>query len=139
MNRIEAVVRIDRYSGLVQRYSDEVFYGGEAYLPDPEQFLLRKEARQFEKNILLLLTKRLMPVERQVFFCIYGIHGGRMTLAETARHLGMTKGAVHQSCRRILKRAFLFREDCVSAGFPLLRGEAKWFNPEDELSLFFCS
>ena len=139
MNGTETVARSDRYSRLVQRYSDEVFYGGEAYLPNPEQILLRKEAQQLEKNVLLLLAKRLMPVERQVFFCIYGIHGGRMTLAETARHLGMTKGAVHQSCRRILKRAFHFREDCLSAGFPLSRGDAKWFNPDDELGLLFCS
>ena len=59
------------------------------------------------------------------------------SLDAIAARAGMTKGAVHQSCRRILKRASLFRENCVSAGFPLLRDNAKWFNPEDERSPLF--
>jgi len=118
-----------------QSYTDDVYYGGDAYLPDPEEVLLEHEAVRTEKNPLIPLVEQFMPVERQVFFCICGIDGGRMSQAETALYLGMSKGAVHQSCRRIMGRAVRFREDCLSAGLRLQRGSGKVTRMDDDLFL----
>ncbi len=95
----------------VQKYSDEVFYGGEAYPPDPENLFLARELGQTEEEVLSLLAERLRPVEKRVFTCICGLEGKRMSLAETALFLGTSKGAVHQSFRRIMKKAHRFRKE----------------------------
>ena len=116
-----------------QSYNDEVYYGGDAYLPDPEEFLIGEEAERNGINILIPLAEQFMPVERQVFFCICGIYGGMMSQAETALYLGMSKGAVHQSCRRIMGKAVRFREDCLSAGLRLQREGSKVMKPDDDL------
>jgi len=95
----------------VQGYSDEVFYGGDAYLPDPENLFLSRETGQTGEDVLSLLSERLKPVEKRVLTCICGLAGKKMSLAETALFLGASKGAVHQSFRRIMKKAHRFRKE----------------------------
>lgn len=95
-----------------QGYCDDVYYGGEGYLPSPEEPLLNMiETEEAEEEILSHLFDRLMPVEKKVLTCICGLHGERMSYAETALFLGMSEGAVSQTFRRILKKALLFRAD----------------------------
>ena len=104
-------------------YCDDVFYGGEAYGGDPEEILLSgSEGIQAEEKSLSRLIERLMPVEKRVVMCICGLQGARMSLAETALFLGMSKGAVHQSFRRIMKKALRFREEWAAVGCPLKSG-----------------
>lgn len=92
-------------------YSDDVFYGGEAYHPDPEDTLLSQETRQAEEKTFSLFVERLKPVEKKVINCICGLDCKRMSLAETAQFLGISKGSVYQSFRRIMKKALRFRMD----------------------------
>jgi DNA-directed RNA polymerase specialized sigma24 family protein len=100
-----------------REYSDELFYGADVHPPDSEErFLYGYEPRHTEESILLNLIGRLMPVERKVLGCICGLQGGRMSYAETARFLGMSPGAVSQSFRRIMRKAFQFRADCAREG-----------------------
>jgi len=99
-----------------QEYSDEIFYGGEAYPPDPENLFLSRKNGQTEEEVLYLLAERLKPVEKRVLSCICGLTGKQMSLAETALFLGTSKGAVHQSFRRIMKKAHRFRREREASG-----------------------
>lgn len=100
-----------------REYSDELFYGADVHPPDSEErFLSGCEPCHVEESILLNLIERLMPVERKVLRCICGFQGGRMSYTETARFLGMSPGAVSQSFRRIMRKAFQFRADCAREG-----------------------
>lgn len=122
-----------------QEYSDDLFYGCDAYLADPEEILLGNEAGKSEGNVLFLLMERLTPVEKKVISRICGLQGPRLSLSETARRLRMSKGAVHQSYRRSMKKALQLREDCLSTGFPLQGKSARGMNNQDELSFrFIC-
>lgn len=105
-----------------QEYSDDVYYGGETYLPDPEITILSGSETAQAEEVLFHLMERLMPVEENVIVCICGLDGASMSLTETAQALGMSKGAVHQAFRRIMKKALLFRQELVSAGRPPHRG-----------------
>jgi hypothetical protein len=109
-----------------QEYSDDAFYGGGAYLPDPEDALLSQETRQTEEKVLSLFVERLKPVEKKVINCICGLDVKRMSLAETALFLGMSKDSVHQSFRRIMKKALRFRKD---RDLPVGREETKPADP----------
>jgi len=107
-----------------QGYCDDVYYGGEDYLPSPEETLLNMiETEEAEEEILSHLFERLMPVERKVLICICGLHlhGERMSYAETALFLSMSEGAVSQTFRRILKKALLFRTEYELIGWSLER------------------
>jgi DNA-directed RNA polymerase specialized sigma24 family protein len=105
-------------------YSDEVFYGADMHPPDSEErFLSGYEPCDTEKIILLRLLERLMPVERKVLSCICGLQGGRMSYTETALFLGMSHGAVSQSFRRIMRKAFQFRADCARSGLTPCRSD----------------
>ena len=104
-----------------QEYSDDVFYGGETYLPDPEKSILSESETAQVEQVLFRLMERLMPVEENVIVCICGLDGKRMSLTETAQFLEMSKGAVHQAFRRIMKKALLFRQELVFSGHPLHR------------------
>jgi len=105
-----------------QQYSDEVYYGGDGYLRDPEDIILNgRYSGEAEEKALLCLHERLTSLEKRVLVCICGMEGGRMSQSETAHFLGMTVGAVHQTCRRIMKRAAGLHNNHVLDGFR--RGE----------------
>jgi hypothetical protein len=114
----------------LQEYSDDLFFGGEEYLLDPEEILLERDEKWRIDKVLSLLAERLMPVEKRVISCICGLDRGRMSLTETARFLGMSKGAVHQAFRRIMKKALMFREEFESVDHPSSRKSSEVMRSE---------